>query len=441
MPQAILQRFEGWRERPALIWRERAFTYGWLVDEVRRLQATLPVAPRSLVGLDADYSPRALAALFALWARGCGVVPLAPGSRPQRDALYALAEVSTELQLDEDDVLTVGPVGFAPQHPLLVELLARGAGGLVLFSSGSAGKIKGVVHDGAKLVARYATPRRPAVIIPFMLFDHIGGMNTVLHTLSSGGTAVLAQERTPDAICRLIEAHRVEVVPATPTFLNLLLLSEHHRYDLSSLRVLGYGAERMPEATLARLAAAFPGVELNQNYGLSEAGILHTRSEAPGSLWMKLGGDGVQVRVQDGLLELKVETAMLGYLNEESPFTEDGWLKTGDRVEVRGEYLRVLGRASDIIIVGGEKVYPAEVEDLIAQLPGVVDVAVGGEPHAITGQIVRAVVQLAAPEPRADFRRRMTAALAAQLPTFKIPQKVEVSTEPLQTSRWKKRRA
>ncbi|MCB9647968.1 MAG: long-chain fatty acid--CoA ligase [Deltaproteobacteria bacterium] len=441
MPEVILRRFAGWRERAALVWQGQTFTYGWLADEVAALEGSLAVGPRSVVGLNADYSPRALALLFALLGRGCVVVPLAPGSRPQRDALYALAEVGTELVLDDADALTVVPVGHAVTQPMLAELLDRGTGGLVLFSSGSAGKIKGVVHDGAKLVARYATPRRPAVIIPFMLFDHIGGMNTVLHTLSSGGTAVLAKERSPEAICRLIAAHRVEVLPATPTFLNLLLLSDHHSHDLSSLQILGYGAERMPEATLARLTAAFPGVHINQNYGLSEAGILHTRSEASGSLWMKLGGDGVEVRVQDGLLELKVETAMVGYLNEASPFTEDGWLKTGDRVEVRGEYIRVLGRESDIIIVGGEKVYPAEIEDLIAQLPDVLDVVVSGEPHAITGNIVKATVQLASGESRAEFRRRMSAALTAALPGFKVPQKVEVTTEPLHTARWKKRRA
>ena len=444
MTQALLRRFEGWRERTALVFDERAYSYGWLAEEVVELAPTLDrlgAAPGTVVALNGDYSPRALALLFALWGRGCVVVPLAPGSRPHRAALYALAEVGTELTVDDADEVSATPIGHTVTHALLEALLGRGAGGLVLFSSGSAGKIKGVVHDGAKLLERYGTPRRAKVIIPFMLFDHIGGMNTVLHTLSSGGTAVLAKERTPEAICRLIAAHRVQVLPATPTFLNLLLLSEHAAHDLGSLEILGYGAERMPEATLARLAAAFPRVQLLQNYGLSEAGILRTQSESSGSLWMKLSGDGVQLRVQDGLLELKVETAMLGYLNEASPFTADGWLRTGDRVEVRGEYLRVLGRESDIIIVGGEKVYPAEVEDLIAALHGVVDVIVSGEPHAITGNIVKARVQLSGPESRADFRLRMTTALAGVLPSFKIPQRVELTTEPLHTARWKKRRA
>src|SRR5260221_4097020 len=196
----------------------------------------------------------------------------------------------------------------------------------------------------------------------------------------------------------------------------------------------------MPASALARLAAAFPKVELVQNYGLSEVGIMRTKSESSGSLWMKLGGDGYETRVRDGLLEIKARTAMVGYLNEESLFTEDGWLKTGDRVEVKGEYLRVLGRESDIIIVGGEKVYPAEVEDLIAEMPDVLDVVVSAEANAITGQIVKAQVRLSTIESRADFRGRMTAFLADKLADYKIPQRVILTDEPLHNARFKKTR-
>ncbi len=310
----------------------------------------------------------------------------------------------------------------------------------MLFSSGSAGKIKAVVHHAPRLLEKYRTPRRTRITIPFMLFDHVGGMHTLLDILCSGGTLVIAGDRKPETICGLIERHRVEVLPATPTFLNLLLLSDYGAYDLSTLEFIAYSAERMPESTLTRLRAAFPGVRLVQNYGLSEVGIMRAKSEGSDSLFMKLGGDGFATRVRDGLLEIKSETAMLGYLNEASPFTEDGWLKTGDRVEVKGDYVHVLGRASDLIIIGGEKVYPAEVEDWIAQMPGVVDVAVGSEVNAITGQIVAATVQLMTDERRSDFRARMSAFLSDKLPPFKIPQRITVTQEPLHTARFKKKR-
>jgi acyl-CoA synthetase (AMP-forming)/AMP-acid ligase II len=118
----------------------------------------------------------------------------------------------------------------------------------------------------------------------------------------------------------------------------------------------------MPDSTLWRLHAAFPRARLQQTYGLTELGVFQTRSLASDSAWVKVGGDGVETKVVDGELWIRCRYAMLGYLNAPSPFDEDGWFPTHDRVLVDGEYLRILGRDSDLINVGGEKVYPAEVE-------------------------------------------------------------------------------
>ena len=92
--------------------------------------------------------------------------------------------------------------------------------------------------------------------------------------------------------------------------------------------------------------------------------------------------------MREGLLEIRAESSMLGYLNAPSPFTDDGWFMTGDAVEQQGEYFRILGRASDLINVGGRKVYPAEVEAVIAEVENVKDVSVAGEAHPFTGQVV-----------------------------------------------------
>ncbi len=86
-----------------------------------------------------------------------------------------------------------------------------------------------------------------------------------------------------------------------------------------------------------------PHVDLKQTYGLSEVGILPTRSRDRDSLWLKLGGDDIGTRVIDGELWIRVPEGMLGYLNHPSPFTEDGWFNTHDAVEVDGDYVRILG--------------------------------------------------------------------------------------------------
>jgi acyl-CoA synthetase (AMP-forming)/AMP-acid ligase II len=233
----------------------------------------------------------------------------------------------------------------------------------------------------------------------------------------------------------------VELLPTSPTFLNLLLVSEAwKRHDLTSLRLVTYGTEVMPESTLRKVNEVLPHVTLQQTYGLSELGILRSKSRSNDSLFVKIGGGEFETRVVEGMLEVKARSAMLGYLNAPSPFTEDGWFRTGDAVEVDGEYLRILGRRSEIINVGGEKVYPAEVESVLQLMEGVVEAAVYGEPSALTGHMVTARVRLSTGESLPEFRRRMRAFCESRLARFKVPQKVVLVEEGLHGERFKKMR-
>ena len=178
----------------------------------------------------------------------------------------------------------------------------------------------------------------------------------MLYTLSNAGCLVTVQDRSPDAVLTAIEKYRVELLPTSPTFINLILLSEAYKnYDLTSLKTVTYGTEPMPESTLLKFHELFPQIDLLQTYGLSEVGILRSRSKSSDSLWLKVGGEGYETRIVDGIFQIKAASAMLGYLNAPSPFTEDGWFNTGDAVEVDGDYIKFLGRKSEMINVGGEK--------------------------------------------------------------------------------------
>ncbi len=316
-----------------------------------------------------------------------------------------------------------------------------GRPGLVLFSSGSTGTSKAAVHDFVPLLEKFKVPRHALRTLTFLLFDHIGGVNTLLYVLSNAGCVVTVPKRSPEVVCAAIERHRVQLLPTSPTFINLLLMSEaYKRHDLSSLEMVTYGTEVMPETTLERFHRLFPRVRLLQTYGLSEVGILRSQSRAADSLWVKVGGDGFETRVVDGMLQIRARSAMLGYLNAPSPFTSDGWLPTGDAVDVDGEYLRIRGRHSEIINVGGEKVYPAEVESVLQSMEGVKDVTVGSEPNPISGQIVTARVKLATGESLPEFRKRMRLFCRDKLPLFKIPQKVVLVDEAMHGERFKKMR-
>jgi long-chain acyl-CoA synthetase len=440
----LLERFQSSSEKDAIIWRDRSYTYGWLYDSIvswsKRLEKA-GVHPGSVVSVEADFSPNAVGLLLTLVQNKCVVVPLTPAVEAQKNEFRNIAEVEWIVQLDDLDQVEIKKTEIQVQNSLLKQLKSGGHPGLVLFSSGSTGKSKAAVHDFLPLLEKFQTQRHTLRSLTFLLFDHIGGVNTLFYNLSNLGLLVTVQDRNPATICRLIEKHQVQLLPTSPTFINLLLLSEAYReHDISSLELVTYGTEVMPESTLKRFHSHFPGIKLQQTYGLSELGILRSKSKSSDSLWVKVGGDGFETRVVNGLLEIKAKSAMLGYLNAPSPFTEDGWFKTGDAVEVDGEYLKILGRRSEIINVGGEKVYPIEVESVILSMPGVKEVIVDGEPHPITGNIVRARVSLDSEELLSDFRKRLRAFCKDRLPMFKIPQKVEIVQSPMHNARFKKQR-
>jgi acyl-CoA synthetase (AMP-forming)/AMP-acid ligase II len=183
-----------------------------------------------------------------------------------------------------------------------------------------------------------------------------------------------------------------------------------------------------------------PEIELQQTYGLSEIGILRSKSQSSHSLWVKVGGEDVETKICEGTLWVKAQSAMLGYLNAATPFDSEGWFNTGDAVEVEGEFIRILGRKSELINIGGEKVYPIEVENVLMGMPNVHDVTVSGEPNVITGQMIVARFNLLEPEDPILFRRRMRDYCRDKLAGFKIPAKVEILTTEQYSSRYKKMR-
>ena len=428
------------RDADFMVWRDEPFTYGWLRQAIERFTGALDaagVAAGTVVSVDGDFSPNVAAAILALVERNCVIVPTSSGTAAEREQFRRIA--SADFVTDGE---TIHRLGNAPSsHPLYERLRDLSHPGLVIFTSGSTGTPKAALHDFKPLIDRFEEPRKRRRMIAFLLLDHIGGMTTFLRSVSAGGCLIAVDRRDPDVVCAAIERHKADVLPVTPSFLQLMLVSGAHlRHDLSSLEVISYGTEPISEAVLRRVSEALPNVRLLQMYGLSELGILSSRSKSSSSAWIALGGRGFETRVQDGMLEIRARSSILGYLNADTPLTDDEWFKTGDAVEVDGEYLRILGRTTEMINVGGQKLFPAEVEAVLEEMSGVEAAVVRGEPNAITGQMVVAEVNLATAESGPEFRRRMREFCAGRLAPYKIPQKVILASEPLSGPRLKKRR-
>jgi long-chain acyl-CoA synthetase len=443
----LFERLETFGDAIALVHRDRPVSYRTLLERVREWDAELDahqIGSGSVVLLEGTASAGAVGLLLALIRRGAITVPLTPLAPIARDAIATIAEAAWHICfVDSPDGEETASVAGAPRAvttPLLLRLIERKHPGLVLFSSGSTGTPKGVVHDCVALLEKFVRLGKRKTTLSFLLFDHIGGVDTLFNTLSSGGTLVTTPTRDPDTVCAAIAAHRVHTLPTSPTFLNMLLLSgAHQRHDLSSLRLIAYGTEPMPASVLARLAEALPQVTLLQTYGLSELGVLRTRSRE-GTLWVQFTGEGYETQIRDGVLWVRTPSSMLGYLNAPDRFDADGWFCTEDAVEVDGEYMRILGRTTDLINVGGRKVYPAEVEEVLLDLPNVRDVSVFGRPNPLTGQIVATRINPISPEPLDEFKRRMRLFCKDRLPSYKIPVHVEFTDENQFGARLKKLR-
>jgi long-chain acyl-CoA synthetase len=428
------------REKAAFIWREQSRSYDWLlgqIDHCRNILKKNKVLPGEIVAIRADFNPNSVAMLLTLIENRNVVVPLSLAVKTV-DEFLQIAQVEKIVVLKEDEFL-ISHREQQVTHEHLLYLKDKEHPGLILFSSGSTGKSKAAVHDFIPLLEKFKIRRNLLRTITFLLFDHIGGVNTLFYILSNTGTVITVEKRNPEYICQMIEKHQVELLPTSSTFINMILISKaYEKYDISSLKTVTYGTEAMPEQTLKAFNKLFPNIQLKQTYGLSELGILRSKSRSNNSLWMKVGGEDYQTKVVDGILYIKAKSAMLGYLNAPWPFDEEGWFNTQDRVEVEGEWIRVLGRSSDIINVGGQKVYPAEVESVLLEMDNIKEAAVFGKDNPLMGKVVAAMINLYQDEPVSALKKRVRSHCHNRLETYKIPAHIEISNEQQVSDRFKK---
>ena len=390
------------RDRPFLVGAETSLTFREVEVAARRDDSRVhDIEPGDVVAVVGDFDADSIALSLRLLDAGAVLMPLTSGTLPDHE--YFFASGGAKWVIRGADVERRLPAGDAPVNPLISDLRHRNHPGIIFFSSGTTGRPKAILHDFRNFLARYAAPRPPLVTINFLLFDHAGGINTLLYTLFNSGVVVVPSERTPDAIAADIERHSVELLPATPTFLRMMLLAglfDEDRYP--SLRVITYGTERMDQGTLDMLCEKLPRVDFRQTYGLSELGVFQVKSRARDSLWMRIGGEGIETRIIDGVLHIRSANRMLGYLNAPSPFV-DGWYDTGDIVEEEDGYIKVVGRAKEVINVGGLKILPGEVERVALLYPGVLRAKAHGVANPITGQHIELTAE---PEPGVSLDRR-----------------------------------
>ncbi len=432
----------------ASIFRDRRRPWAETSERIARIAgglSQLGLAKGDRAAILALNSDRYLETLFAIPTAGAVIVPI--------NIRLALPEIAYVLQdsgakmlfLDEafaglpsqlsslagvTELIYLGegsaPSGMRPYESLLAASpaaldLAGGddiAG--IFYTGGTTGRSKGVMLTHRNLVSN-ASMVVPAVGYRFdSIYIHAGpmfhladGMSTFAITMV-GGTHVIIPRFEPTDMLAEIARNRVTNTVLVPTMINALAnCPDLANYDVSSLRVIPYGASPMPEAVLKRASAALPGVRFLQVYGMTEAAPLVTAMD----LAIQPAGPRVRscgrpallmdVRIADvddnevprgtfGEVQARGPNIMLGYWNQPeatSVALRGGWYHTGDGGIMDADgYVYIVDRLKDMIITGGENVYSAEVENAIATMDGVAEVAVIGIPDEHWGEAVHAVV-------------------------------------------------
>lgn len=404
---------------PFLIHSDREFKFGEVIGQ--KSVDLSNVKSGDVVALIGDFNSQSILTLLQLIDKKAILVPLTIDTKLQHKYFFETALVDVIIEGSSVKRLIQNK-----NHHLINELRKKNHAGLIAFSTGTTGRPKAILHDITLYMRRFETPRPTLKTLNFLLFDHLGGLNTLLHTLFNKGTVVAPKSRSVEGILETCKLHKVEVLPATPTFLRMMLLSGLIPKKIpDTLKIITYGTERMDQPTLDAICSLLPKIDFRQTYGMSELGVVRVKSLARNSLFMKIGGEGIETRVVDNVLEIRSETRMLGYLNSDSPFDGEGWYNTKDIVEEQNGFYKITGRVNEVINVGGLKFLASEVERIALQFEGVEFAKAEGKSNPITGQHVELILQ---PTKKIEIDKfKLKTFLSKALPNHMMPKRIKIS--------------
>jgi o-succinylbenzoate---CoA ligase len=361
-----------------------------------------------LIALDLPAGDHFVAALQRAWHDGDTILPIDQRLPPLAKA-NLVSRFGAQVVLTEHNETSVG--GWP----------ADDGDALVVATSGSSGEPKGVVltHDAVAASARLTSARLgidPSRDhwLACLPMAHIGGLSVVTRSLLAG-TALTVHESFDAARCEEAARNGANCVSLVVTALG--------RIDTGLFRLILLGGSAIPEERAANTVAT---------YGMTETGS--------GVVYDGYPLDEVEIRIVDGEIEIHTPTALRLYRDGTDPFTRDGWLRTGDAGSLGSDgRLSVSGRLGDVIVTGGEKVWPQQVESEMERLPWVGEVAVVGRPDPTWGHEVTAVV-VQASGCEAPGLAELRDQLSDALPRYALPRRLELAESLPRTSLGKLRR-
>jgi len=445
---------------------DRTLDNAAFADAVRRLAhrlEALGVAAGDAVAVMLPNCAEIVTAMFAAWYRGSAMTPINPALTDD-EVRYQLEDSSSAVVVGDDRARKLAEsLGIAWVDVTLVHArdfaalpderpTAEGSDfALIIYTSGTTGKPKGVLldHDNldgmsSSLIEHFGLAEHDKSLLVLPLFHVNGLVAGVLSPLRAGGEVVVGPRFSADTFWDVVEAHRPTYFSAVPTIYAVLEARTAREVDTSSLRFVICGAAPMPTDLITRFEERFQ-VPVVEGYGLSEGSVASTINPVDGprkagTVGITLSGQEVAVVSPEGVpvptgergeVVIRGANVMRGYLgkpDETALVVRDGWLHTGD-VGIIDEdgYLSIVDRLKDMIIRGGENIYPKEIEECLYGHPAVLEAAVVGKFDPVLGEVPVAFVatkpgRTATPE---DLRTHCSGALAR----YKVPVEIHVRAE------------
>ena len=420
---------------------ELRYTYAQAIERARRLAAALAglgAQPGDRIAVLDRNSHRYLEAYFACAWGGFTIVPLNTRlAKAEQDRILLDCQPKALLSDPDDHESLVSRGHAGPPAPADPQALSA-----IYYTSGTTGEPKGVCLAQRAVVAGIADALYGLDFKPDDVWLHAAPLFHLadafaIWALTLAGARQVLMHFNAEGFLEMVERERVTKTSLPPTLISMVAnLPEARSADLASLRRISYGGSPMPEDLYRRAAEVF-GCELLQAYGITETtGFVCCAmpGDPPGSVGRPV--PGVRLKLVDGEFVVSGPKLMCGYWRKPQATAEalrDGWYYTGDlgHVDGDGRYF-IRDRKKDMIISGGENVYPVEVENALAAHPAVLEAAVFGVPDAKWGEAVKAVVVL---RPGAQASEaELIAWCRARVGGYKIPKSIEVSSEPLPKS-------
>jgi len=420
---------------------ERLITYRdleMLIGRAARTYEEAGLVEHDTVVLCSANTPELVAGILACWVVGATALPV-DYRLTQGEVENIASKVAAKLVYTPKALSATFPIPQIAQWSdarktidlASLSRLEASRNGLVILTSGTTGMPKGALHDLGSLIENvvelggtFGVTASTRALLPLPI-SHVFGIEVLLLAFIFGGTAVFA-DFAPADFWRIVAQHRCSMVVGVPTIYGALMSIPAPHLDTILVDFYLSGGAPLPESLARQFDAKF-SKRIIQGYGTTETKILCFNKDGPVA---SVGRAMPSVRIEivndqdrpvaegeTGEIRIAGPTLMKGYLNQPEAtdmVLHDGHYHTGDIGYVKDGYLFISGRSKEMIIVAGNKVFPAEVESVLRQHPAVSEVAVIGVPHRKLGQLVKAIVVV---QP-GELSERLDAGIELQKPAL-----------------------